>query len=335
MPHRLQSSGRNEKRNKILDRLLSFKKQKMWKIYKEDFKNYLLLQRGMSENSVVSYDFDLEKLILYLEKYQISEHPNDISAETLRQFLYETSKSLNTRSQARLISSLNSFFKFMMMEKGREDFPMDIIESPKIGLKLPDTLSLTEIDALLNGIDLSTDEGHRNKAIIETLYGCGLRVSELISLRLSDLFFNEDFIRITGKGSKQRLVPIGEYTKQQISYYIDNQRNKLKIHKGHEDFVFLNRRGKQLTRAMIFTITRRVAENIGFTKTISPHTFRHSFATHLLENGANLRAIQMMLGHESITTTEIYIHVEKSHLRELLVKFHPRQTMNFKKEYQT
>ena len=301
----------------------------MWRKVNTDFQNYLRLQRGLSQNTVVSYGLDIEKLIGYLEKYNITEPPDTIQVDTLRQFVYEVSKELNARSQARLISALKSFFKFMISEKGREDFPMSLIDSPKIGVKLPDTLSLKEIDAMLASIDLSTDEGHRNKAIIETLYGCGLRVSELVSLRLSDLFFEEDFIRIMGKGSKQRLVPIESYTQKQINNYINNQRKQLKIAKGHEDYVFLNRRGKQLTRAMIFTIVRQVAENIGLQKTISPHTFRHSFATHLLENGANLRAIQMMLGHENITTTEIYVHVEKSYLREALVKYHPRHKMNF------
>ena len=301
----------------------------MWRKVNTDYQNYLRLQRGLSQNTVVSYGLDIEKLIGYLEKYNITETPDTIQVDTLRQFVYEVSKELNARSQARLISALKSFFKFMISEKGREDFPMSLIDSPKIGVKLPDTLSLKEIDAMLASIDLSTDEGHRNKAIIETLYGCGLRVSELVSLRLSDLFFEEDFIRIMGKGSKQRLVPIESYTQKQINNYINNQRKQLKIAKGHEDYVFLNRRGKQLTRAMIFTIVRQVAENIGLQKTISPHTFRHSFATHLLENGANLRAIQMMLGHENITTTEIYVHVEKSYLREALVKYHPRHKMNF------
>lgn len=300
----------------------------MWYNIKKEYQNYLLFQRGMSKNSVVSYGLDIEKLILYLEKYDIDETPDIISTDTLRQFVYETSKELNSRSQARLISALKSFFKFMMSEKGRDDYPMSLIESPKIGLKLPDTLSLKEIDMLLNSIDLSTDEGHRNKAIIEMLYGCGLRVSELISLRLSDLFFEEDFVRVIGKGSKQRLVPIGAYTQKQIEIYISQQRKKLKISKGHEDFVFLNRRGKQLTRAMIFTIVRQTAQNIRLKKKISPHTFRHSFATHLLENGANLRAIQTMLGHENITTTEIYVHVENSYLKEILTNFHPRQKMN-------
>ena len=301
----------------------------MWRKVNTDYQNYLRLQRGLSQNTVVSYGLDIEKLIGYLEKYNITEPPDTIQVDTLRQFVYEVSKELNARSQARLISALKSFFKFMISEKGREDFPMSLIDSPKIGVKLPDTLSLKEIDAMLASIDLSTDEGHRNKAIIETLYGCGLRVSELVSLRLSDLFFEEDFIRVMGKGSKQRLVPIESYTQKQINNYINNQRKQLKIAKGHEDYVFLNRRGKQLTRAMIFTIVRQVAENIGLQKTISPHTFRHSFATHLLENGANLRAIQMMLGHENITTTEIYVHVEKSDLREALVKYHPRHKMNF------
>ena len=301
----------------------------MWRKVNTDYQNYLRLQRGLSQNTVVSYGLDIEKLIGYLEKYNITEPPDTIQVDTLRQFVYEVSKELNARSQARLISALKSFFNFMISEKGREDFPMSLIDSPKIGVKLPDTLSLKEIDAMLASIDLSTDEGHRNKAIIETLYGCGLRVSELVSLRLSDLFFEEDFIRVMGKGSKQRLVPIESYTQKQINNYINNQRKQLKIAKGHEDYVFLNRRGKQLTRAMIFTIVRQVAENIGLQKTISPHTFRHSFATHLLENGANLRAIQMMLGHENITTTEIYVHVEKSYLREALVKYHPRHKMNF------
>ena len=301
----------------------------MWRKVNTDYQNYLRLQRGLSQNTVVSYGLDIEKLIGYLEKYNITEPPDTIQVDTLRQFVYEVSKELNARSQARLISALKSFFKFMISEKGREDFPMSLIDSPKIGVKLPDTLSLKEIDAMLASIDLSTDEGHRNKAIIETLYGCGLRVSELVSLRLSDLFFEADFIRVMGKGSKQRLVPIESYTQKQINNYINNQRKQLKIAKGHEDYVFLNRRGKQLTRAMIFTIVRQVAENIGLQKTISPHTFRHSFATHLLENGANLRAIQMMLGHENITTTEIYVHVEKSYLREALVKYHPRHKMNF------
>ena len=301
----------------------------MWFEANKNFQHYLRLQRGLAENTAISYGLDIEKLINYLQKYHITETPDNITEDTLRQFVYEVGKELNARSQARLISSLKAFFRYMMYEKGREDFPMDLIDTPKIGVKLPDTLSLQEIDAMLSAIDLSTDEGHRNKAIIETLYACGLRVSELTALRLSDLYFDEDFIRVMGKGSKQRLVPIEKYTQKQILYYIENQRRQLKIAKGHEDYVFLNRRGKQLTRAMIFTIVRRAAEEIGLKKTISPHTFRHSFATHLLENGANLRAIQLMLGHENISTTEVYVHVDRSYLRDALVKYHPRQKMSF------
>ena len=301
----------------------------MWFEANKDFQHYLRLQRGLAENTAISYGLDIEKLINYLQKYDITETPDNVTEDTLRQFVYEVGKELNARSQARLISSLKAFFRYMMYEKGREDFPMDLIDTPKIGVKLPDTLSLQEIDAMLSAIDLSTDEGHRNKAIIETLYACGLRVSELTALRLSDLYFDEDFIRVMGKGSKQRLVPIEKYTQKQILYYIEHQRRQLKIAKGHEDYVFLNRRGKQLTRAMIFTIVRRAAEEIGLKKTISPHTFRHSFATHLLENGANLRAIQLMLGHENISTTEVYVHVDRSYLRDALVKYHPRQKLSF------
>ncbi|ATA93208.1 site-specific tyrosine recombinase XerD [Capnocytophaga canimorsus] len=305
-----------------------------WKATLTEYQNYLRLQRGMSNNSVISYGLDLEKLIIYLEKYQIEDSAENITSDTLRQFVYETSKNINSRSQARLISALKSFFTFMMTEKHREDFPMELIEAPKIGLKLPDTLSLQEIDQLLNGIDLSTAEGHRNRAIIEILYGCGLRVSELVDLKLSNLFFKENFIRVLGKGNKQRLIPIGTFTQKQIENYVKYQRNELKIAKGHEDILFLNRRGKQLTRAMIFTIIRQTADHIGLKKRISPHTFRHSFATHLLENGANLRAIQLMLGHESITTTEIYMHVEKSFLREMINTYHPRQKMKIDKKRQ-
>ena len=202
---------------------------------------------------------------------------------------------------------------------------MEYIDTPKFGMKLPDTLSLEEIDYLISGIDLSTDEGHRNKAIIETLYGCGLRVSELVELRLSDLFFEENFIRITGKGNKQRLIPISEYTQKIILIYVNNYRNKLKVSKEFSDILFLNRRGKKLTRAMIFTIVKQLAIKVNLQKNISPHTFRHSFATHLLENGANLRAIQLMLGHESITTTEIYTHIDRTFLREVINTYHPRK----------
>lgn len=296
-----------------------------WKIILKEYQYYLKIERGMTQNTIVSYALDVQKLIDYLDEFQIDKSVENISEETLREFVYHTTKQLGTRSQARLISSLKNFFKYVISENYRSDYPMELIESPKFGTKLPDTLSVEEIDALIAAVDVSTDEGHRNRAIIETLYGCGLRVSELVSMRLSDLFFEEGFIQVRGKGNKERLVPISSYTQKFILHYTENQRKKLNIQKGNEDFVFLNRRGKQLTRAMIFTIIRQLAEKINLQKTISPHTFRHSFATHLLENGANLRAIQMMLGHENITTTEIYMHTDKSQLRKIINKYHPRR----------
>ena len=297
----------------------------MWEQVLKDFEYYLKIERGMSPNSVVSYMLDIEKLIRFLSAHELSDAPATITAETLRNFVYQESKELKARSQSRLISALKSFFKYLMLENYREDYPMEYIDTPKFGMKLPDTLSVEEIDALIAGIDLSTDEGHRNRAIIETLYGCGLRVSELVSLRLSDLFFDEGFIRVLGKGNKQRLVPIGSHTQKEINNYLLYQRKKVPQVKEFSDIVFLNRRGKQLTRAMIFTIIRQAAANIGLAKQISPHTFRHSFATHLLENGANLRAIQLMLGHESITTTEIYTHVEHAYLSQVRNTYHPRR----------
>ncbi|WP_297974755.1 site-specific tyrosine recombinase XerD [uncultured Capnocytophaga sp.] len=297
----------------------------MWEQVLKDFEYYLKIERGMSPNSVISYMLDIEKLIRFLSAHELSDTPETITADTLRNFVYQESKELKARSQSRLISSLKSFFKYLMLENYREDYPMEYIDTPKFGMKLPDTLSVEEIDALIAGIDLSTDEGHRNRAIIETLYGCGLRVSELVSLRLSDLFFDEGFIRVLGKGNKQRLVPIGDHTQKEINNYLLHQRKKVPQVKEFSDIVFLNRRGKQLTRAMIFTIIKQAAATIGLTKQISPHTFRHSFATHLLENGANLRAIQLMLGHESITTTEIYTHVEHSYLSQVINTYHPRR----------
>lgn len=297
----------------------------MWEQVLKDFEYYLKIERGMSPNSVVSYMLDIEKLIRFLSAHELSDAPATITAETLRNFVYQESKELKARSQSRLISSLKNFFKYLMLENYREDYPMEYIDTPKFGMKLPDTLSVEEIDALIAGIDLTTDEGHRNRAIIETLYGCGLRVSELVSLRLSDLFFDEGFIRVLGKGNKQRLVPIGSHTQKEINNYLLYQRKKVPQVKEFSDIVFLNRRGKQLTRAMIFTIIRQAAANISLTKQISPHTFRHSFATHLLENGANLRAIQLMLGHESITTTEIYTHVEHAYLSQVINTYHPRR----------
>jgi integrase/recombinase XerD len=239
--------------------------------------------------------------------------------------VYAVSKEVNARSQARIISGLKSFFSYLIFEDYRSDSPMELIEAPRIGRKLPDTLSVEEIDALIQAIDLSKDEGERNKAMLETLYGCGLRVSELVELKLSDLFFEEGFIKVMGKGSKQRFVPIGAVTQKYILFYKNQVRCHLSIQKGFEDTLFLNRRGKKLTRAMVFTIIKQLAVTIGLNKSISPHTFRHSFATHLLENGADLRAIQLMLGHESITTTEVYVHLDRKHLTQIMNSYHPRK----------
>jgi integrase/recombinase XerD len=232
---------------------------------------------------------------------------------------------VNPRSQSRLISGLKSFFNYLIFEDYRKDTPLELIEVPKTGRKLPDTLSTDEIDRLIAAIDLSTPEGERNKAMLETLYSCGLRVSELISLKISDLFFEEGFVKITGKGNKQRFVPVGKTTIKYITQYVNQIRVHYPIHKNFEDTLFLNRRGRQLTRAMVFTIIKNLAIKIGLNKTISPHTFRHSFATHLLENGADLRSIQLMLGHESITTTEVYMHLDRKFLAQVLHNFHPRK----------
>ncbi len=291
----------------------------------KDYQHYLKIERGLSLNSIKSYSYDVEKLMKFLETNNLKSSPLKIDATLTKVFVYEVAKHMNERSQARLISGLKSFFNYLVFEDYRETNPVDLIESPRIGRKLPDTLSLEEIDNLIAHIDLSKPEGERNRAMIDTLYSCGLRVSELITLNLSDLFFEEGFIKVTGKGNKQRFVPIAEHTQKLISIYKTEIRNHQDIKKGHEDTLFLNRRGRGLTRAMIFTIVKNLSEKSGLQKTISPHTFRHSFATHLLENGADLRAIQQMLGHESITTTEIYMHLDQTHLRDVVNQFHPRR----------
>lgn len=296
-----------------------------WSQAKKDFSIYLKIERGLSDNTIDSYVLDVEKLITFLKEKNITESPVNISKETIKEFIYQTAKQLNARSQSRLISGIKGFFNYLIFENYREDNPVDHIEAPKIGRKIPDTLSLNEINNLIAAINLSHPQGTRNKAILETLYGCGLRVSELINLKISDLFFNEGFIKVTGKGDKQRFVPIMQHTQKYIDIYKYEIRNHLTINPEHSDILFLNRRGKQLTRAMIFTIIKDLAKAINLQKTISPHTFRHSFATHLLENGADLRAIQLMLGHESITTTEIYTHIDRSHLTQVINNFHPRK----------
>lgn len=300
-----------------------------WSQAVKDYRHYLQIERGLSHNSIENYSYDIKKLIAYLEDNQISVAPDKIDKELIKQFIYTISKTINPRSQGRLISGLRNFFDYLVFENYRDSNPMDLIESPKIGRKLPDTLSVDDIDLLINTIDLSyqyqgVNLGERNRAIIETLYSCGLRVSELIELKLSDLFFDEGFIKVTGKGNKQRFVPIGESTKKYI-YIWKDIRNQIDVQPQSKDILFLNYKGNKLTRAMIFTIIKNLVEKSGLNKTVSPHTFRHSFATHLLENGADLRAIQMMLGHESITTTEVYMHVDRSHLSDVLNKFHPRK----------
>ncbi|MDX1272762.1 site-specific tyrosine recombinase XerD [Bizionia paragorgiae] len=295
-----------------------------WEHALKDYCLYLRIERGLSENSINNYRLDVTKLIRYIEKNYINASPIQISKSEIQTFIYTIAKTLNPRSQSRIISGLKGFFNYLIFEDYRETNPLDTIDSPKIGRKLPDTLSESDIDQLIAAIDLSRPQGERNRAILEVLYGCGLRVSELTQLKISDLYFEEGFIKVTGKGDKQRFVPIVPSTIKYINLYKEHIRVHQPIHEDHSDVLFLNRRGKQLTRAMIFTIIKELAVKINLNKKISPHTFRHSFATHLLENGADLRAIQLMLGHESITTTEIYTHIDRKHLSSVMTSFHPR-----------
>jgi integrase/recombinase XerD len=296
-----------------------------WSSYIKSYQSYLKIERGLSKNTIENYTFDVQRLCFFLSENKMEISPLKIQEETIQQFIYEVSSEVNPRSQARIISGLKSFFSYLIFEDIRVDNPLELIESPKTGRKLPDTLSIDEIDGLISAIDLTSNEGERNRAMLETLYGCGLRVSELVSLKISDLFFEEGFIKITGKGNKQRFVPIGALAQKYIEIYKSSIRVHLTIKKEHGDVLFLNRRGSQLSRAMIFTIIKDLAVKIELHKTISPHTFRHSFATHLLENGADLRSIQLMLGHESITTTEIYLHLDRTFLTEVINTFHPRK----------
>ena len=295
-----------------------------WETAINDFKNYLKIERGLSDNSIVSYENDIIKLSNFILNKNKSISPLKVSPDLIKEFIYSISKSISSSSQSRIISGLRSFFEYLIFEKYISNNPLSLIESPRISRKLPDTLTIKEINTLASNIDVNSSEGERNIAIIETLYGCGLRVSELISLQISDLFFSEGFIKVTGKGNKQRLVPINTMTKRVIKSYIDNSREKLKIVEQFKDILFLNRRGRALTRAMIFTIVKNLAKQANIKKTISPHTFRHSFATHLLENGADLKTIQQLLGHQSITTTEIYMHIDNKMLIKVMNKFHPR-----------
>ena len=296
-----------------------------WQNAIRDFQLFLKIERGLSKNTIDSYSRDLEKLLIYLQDHKVIYSPITIDEDTMQNFIYDIAKKVNPRSQARIISGLRSFFDYLIFEDYRKTNPTDLIEAPKIGRKLPDTLSEDEINQLISAIDLSHPQGERNRTILETMYSCGLRVSELINLKISDLFFDEGFIRVIGKGNKQRFVPIHDNAQKYILLYINNIRNHLTAQKGFEDTVFLNRRGKGLTRQMIFIILKDASIKLEWTKKISPHTLRHSFATHLLKNGADLRAIQQMLGHESITTTEVYVHLDKSYLKEVLETYHPRK----------
>ena len=295
-----------------------------WRKLIIDYEFYLKIERGLTENTVKNYCSDIIALAQFISTNNISVKPKDCSKETLQQFIYLQSKSISPNSQARKISSIKSFFNFLIFEKLRTNSPADLLEGPKLGRKLPATLNLIEIEKILNSIDLHIPNGYRNRAIIETLYGSGLRVSELVNLTLSNVFFKEDIVRVTGKGEKERLVPLGSYSKKYIQIYVEEIRSLKKIKKTDYDILFLNRNGKKITRAMIFTIVKDSAKKAGIEKKISPHTLRHSFATHLLENGADLRSIQLLMGHESITTTEIYTHLDNKHLKKVIEKFHPR-----------
>lgn len=297
-----------------------------WNQLIKDYHNYLKIERGLSVNTIENYVRDIQKLVYFLDLHQLHFSPISIDKEVITNFIYEISKTLSARSQARIISGLRGFFEYLVFEDYRADNPTSLIESPKLGLKLPDTLSENEINNLIAAIDLSHPQGERNRTILETMYSCGLRVSEIISLKISDLYFDEGFINVVGKGDKQRFVPIHNETQKFIKLYLSTIRNKITPIKGFDDILFLNRRGKKLTRQMVFLILQELATKIGLKKKISPHTLRHSFATHLLQNGADLRAIQQMLGHESITTTEIYVHLDKSYLKTVLETYHPRRS---------
>ncbi|GAA4449754.1 site-specific tyrosine recombinase XerD [Nibrella saemangeumensis] len=298
----------------------------MWQSYINAFKNYLKLERSLAENSVEAYLHDVEKLWQFLALTDEKPvGPLQVTEEHLRAFLkYLGELGLSAPSQARILSGLKAFYKFLVLENTIQHDPTQLIEGPKLGRKLPDTLSYPEIEQMLDAIDLSTPGGTRDRAMLEVLYSSGLRVSELLDLRLTNCYFEDGFLRIFGKGSKFRLVPIGEDAIRYTRMYVEHVRRQLDVQKGDEDTVFLNLRGKKLSRVSVFTTIKRLAADVGIHKTISPHTFRHSFATHLIEGGADLRAIQQMLGHESITTTEIYTHIDRDYLRQTMIDYHPR-----------
>lgn len=296
----------------------------IWQSYISGFVSYLKLEKSLSVHSVDAYRRDTLKLKAFMEEQHAGHQPADITRQHMQEFLqWIFDKGMSARSQARIMSGIKAFYHYLLLEDLVKDTPTELLESPRIGHKLPDILSTTEIDKLIGAIDLSKPEGERNRTIIEVMYACGLRVSELVNLRRTDLFFKEGFIRVIGKGDKQRLVPIGDLAIKLVEDYINLNRIHQDIKKGQEDFIFLNRRGSKLTRVMIFTIIKQTAVLAGIKKSISPHTFRHSFATHLVEGGADLRALQEMLGHASITTTEIYTHLDKAFLRAEVIMHHP------------
>ena len=294
-----------------------------WSRYITEFVSFLKIEKGLSSNSIIAYQNDVNKLASYCIEKNISV--KDVQYAQLKLFVTELYDiGLSARSQARIISGIKQFFSYLMLENLITKDPSSLLEQPKLGLKLPEVLSIEEVDELIAAVNLNTNEGPRNRAMLEVLYSCGLRVSELTNLKFTDLFYDEGFVRVIGKGNKERLVPLSKSVELEISTYQEKMRSKLNVKDGHENFVFLNRRGKQLTRVMVFIIIKDLASKIDLKKSISPHTFRHSFATHLIEGGANLRAIQEMLGHESIITTEIYTHLDQSFLKEAILSYHPR-----------
>lgn len=296
-----------------------------WQIYIKGFKSYLQLERSLSLNSIEAYEHDIEKFCQFLELKQMNVTPEEIDLATLREFLRWISElGMMPTSQARIISGIKAFYKYLMMEDLIKKNPSELLEAPKTARKLPDVLSVNEIDKMISVIDLSKPEGVRNKAILETMFSCGLRVTETVSLKISDISFTDQFVRVIGKGNKERLVPIGRVAIKAINFYTQNIRNHMEPKVGSNDIVFLNRSGSKLSRVMIFYLIKQFALEAGIKKKISPHTFRHSFATSLVEAGADLRAVQQMLGHESITTTEIYTHIDREFLRDVITQFHPR-----------
>lgn len=296
-----------------------------WKAYISGYKSYLKLERSLSENSVQAYLHDIALLDRFLTFKALKVSPAEIKLQDLQSFIQWINEiGLGARSQARIISGIKGFFKYCLLENIINNDPAQLLETPRLGRQLPDTLSIEDINQLIEAIDQSKPEGTRNKAILETLYSCGLRVSELVNLKLSNLHTEIGFVKVTGKGDKERLVPMGSVAIKYIKIYLKEIRNHQKIHSGAEDVVFLNKRGNRLSRVMIFTIIKQLSQKINLKKSISPHTFRHSFATHLIEGGADLRAVQEMLGHESITTTEIYTHLDRDYLRQSIIQHHPR-----------